>query len=148
MAKPIQLFLEWEKDLHKKMLKRKLTIFAAPLPLYDNGIKYGWPFTVNEIRDEAGLPPHPDTSNGQQPSLKFPFGDISQGVTANRGAMYIGHDDVVEDETDANIPDAVIVGYWTKLLADEAAIQVGGRSVAEMKVAYPELWAAFDALQD
>lgn len=141
MSKPVQYYLEWEEKLELDLLGLPISRFTGDLDAYHEAITDQDPLTVDQYRKNLGLPPHPDSSHGQSVSEAFPNGDISQGVTLNRGAMYVYQTDPGNQSSDATVPNIVLVNEWNQLVAQESAIERGGRTHEQLQAAYAPLYA-------
>lgn len=120
MAKPIQIYLKWEIDLHLDLLKKTMSLFSQNVDSYKAAVELQLPITVNQFRKAAGpdVTPHPD----------------------ERGALFVYEADVVKAGDDV-IPPIVLVGAWSQIVAINEPIQQGKASREELIATYPELYA-------
>jgi len=125
----MQPFLAWEirayadyinpqriaRQMPRGLVDIKGLLSAAPS--FVASAEFQIPITIDQIRVNYGLSGHPDGSNGcTTPNAKYPYGDISQGATTNRGAAYIGASDIPV-ASDNTIPAAFKAAFtdvdWT-----------------------------------
>lgn len=123
MAKPIQLFLQWEIRVKLDFLHEPLNRFTRNADAYNAAVMAQLPVTVNQFRRDLGLQPHPD----------------------ERGGMFV-YAVSVDKPTDNTIPDGLLKMLWTQIIENESKIQVGRRSLEELSKAYPELYAAVNVV--
>lgn len=127
MAKPMQLFLRWEIDLHLNYLHKPLADFAHNVEAYNQAVLTLLPVTVNEFRKAAGASVllHPD----------------------DRGEAFVYTPNEDRPGDDA-IPPGYLIGAWIEVWTKESKVEQGRLTENQLIAKYQKLFDAASVAAD